>query len=74
MCSKEKIVLSIDHPDKLLEIGDSYDIGKCKFVKPGGSNCTNIVNKNVVDFCTSHLKRAYNNASNKRAAHQSSVR
>jgi hypothetical protein len=66
--------LSIDHPDKLMEIGDSYDIGKCGFVKPDGGNCTNIVNKNVCDFCIYHVKRAYNSASNKRAALQSSFR
>ena len=27
--TKEGITISVDHPDKLLELGDSADIGKC---------------------------------------------
>ena len=33
----------MDHPDKILELGDSIDIGKCKETKKDGSGCTNLV-------------------------------
>ena len=37
------VSLSIDHPDKLLELGDSVDLAKCAHKKPAGGNCTNVV-------------------------------
>ena len=40
---KGEVNLSVDHPDKILELGDSIDIGKCKETKKDGSGCTNLV-------------------------------
>ncbi len=40
---KGEVNLSVDHPDKILEIGDSIDAGKCKAQKQDGSGCTNLV-------------------------------
>ena len=46
--TKDEVQLSVDHPDKILEIGDSADIGKCSHKKADGGACTNIVNRLVV--------------------------
>ena len=43
---KGEVNLSVDHPDKILELGDSIDIGKCKETKKDGSGCTNLVSDN----------------------------
>ena len=40
---KGEVSISVDHPDKILELGDSIDIGKCKEQKKDGSGCTNLV-------------------------------
>ena len=37
--------ISIHNGDMLMEVGDSADIAKCKFVKQDGTNCVNIVDK-----------------------------
>ena len=44
---KGEVNLSVDHPDKILELGDSIDIGKCKETKKDGSGCTNLVSDNL---------------------------
>ena len=44
-----EVSISIDHPEKLLEVGDSVDISKCAFIKQDGANCVNIVNKVIKD-------------------------
>ena len=37
--------LSLDHPDKLMEVGQSYDFTQCKAtVKSGGRRCNNFAN------------------------------
>jgi len=66
------ISLSIDHPDKLLELGESLDLAKCAHRKPSGGNCTNIVNKSVCEFCIYHVKAAYKASAGARPALQSS--
>ena len=55
--------MSIDHPDKLLEMGDSLDIAKCRFLKPDKTNCTNIVNLKDCEYCLYHIKKAYSASS-----------
>ena len=45
---KGEVNLSVDHPDKILELGDSIDIGKCKETKKDGSGCTNLVRNNYI--------------------------
>jgi hypothetical protein len=41
--SKNELSLSIDHPDKILELGDSLDVSRCQAKKNDGSGCTNLV-------------------------------
>jgi len=70
--TKGETSISIDHGDKFLELGDSADIAKCKFVKQDGNNCVNIVNKSVCEYCVYHVKKAYTASSGARHALQSS--
>ena len=69
---KGDLSLSVDHPDKIMEMGDSVDVGKCQSKKADGSGCTNVVNSNSCEYCTFHVKKAYQAMSSKRAALQSS--
>lgn len=66
------ITLSVDHPDKVLEIGDSVDVGKCEAKKKDGTGCTNLVNRSSCEYCTYHVKKAYKAVSSKRGDIQSS--
>ena len=69
---KGEVSLSIDHPDKVLEMGDSVDVGKCQGKRQDGTGCTALVNKNQCEYCSYHVKRAYKNMSSKRSDLQSS--
>jgi hypothetical protein len=41
--SKNEVSLSVDHPDKIMEMGDSLDVSRCQAKKNDGSGCTNLV-------------------------------
>ncbi len=41
--SKNEVSFSIDHPDKIIELGDSVDVSRCQAKKNDGSGCTNLV-------------------------------
>ena len=69
---KGEVSLSVDHPDKIMEMGDSVDCGKCKAKKADGGNCTNLVNLNSCEYCVYHVKKAYKAMSSGRSALQSS--
>ena len=69
---KGEISLSVDHPDKIMEMGDSVDVGKCQAKRADGTGCTNVVNRNSCEYCTFHVKKAYKAMSSSRASLQSS--
>ncbi len=48
---KGEISLSVDNPDKIMEMGDSIDCGKCKAKKADGGGCTNLVNSSSCEYC-----------------------
>ena len=70
--SKEGLTLSVDHPDALLELGDSADIGKCAQRKADGSGCQQIVNLSECQFCVHHVRQAYKSSAGQRQSLQSS--
>ena len=70
--SKEGLTLSIDHPDALLELGDSADIGKCAQRKADGSGCQQIVNLAECQYCVHHVRQAYKSSAGQRQSLQSS--
>ncbi len=68
---KGEVTLSVDHPDKILEIGDSLEVGKCQAKRKDGSGCTNLVNRGTCEYCAYHVKKAYQSMSSKRTDLQS---
>ena len=68
---KGEVSLSVDNPDKILEMGESVDLGKCAAKKNDGTGCTNLVNINSCEYCTFHVKKAYKALSSKRGEIQS---
>ena len=68
---KGELSISVDHPDKIMEMGDSIDVKKCQAKRADGSNCTNLVNANACEYCAFHVKKAYKAVSSKRAELQS---
>ena len=55
--------LSVDNPQKIMILGKSKDMGKCRSTKNNGEPCTAIVNIRRCEFCVYHVKREYKNCS-----------
>ncbi|KAK0173284.1 hypothetical protein PV328_006505 [Microctonus aethiopoides] len=55
--------LSVDVAQKIMILGTSKDMGKCKSKKKNGDLCGNIVNINRCEYCIYHVKQEYNKAS-----------
>ncbi|XP_026673166.1 protein MCM10 homolog [Ceratina calcarata] len=55
--------LSIDNPQKMMILGKSKDMGKCRSKKKNGEACSNIVNINRCEFCLYHVKQEYKKCS-----------
>lgn len=67
----DQATLSIDNPQKLMILGRSKDMGKCKSIKKNGDPCTAIVNISRCEYCVYHVKQEYKKCS-RRADLQSS--
>ncbi|XP_077025517.1 protein MCM10 homolog isoform X2 [Tamandua tetradactyla] len=67
----EEVCLSIDHPQKILIMGEALDLGTCKAKKKNGEPCTQIVNLNDCEYCQYHVQAQYRKLSAKRADLQS---
>ncbi|XP_039617214.1 protein MCM10 homolog isoform X2 [Polypterus senegalus] len=66
------VSLSVDHPQKILLMGEAIDFGTCKAKKKNGEPCTQIVNLDLCPFCQYHVNAQYKKLSSKRAELQSS--
>ncbi|XP_071358181.1 protein MCM10 homolog isoform X2 [Trachinotus anak] len=66
------VSLTVDHPQKLLLMGEAQDYGTCKAMKKNGDPCSQIVNMYECQFCQYHVKAQYKKMSSKRAELQSS--
>ncbi|XP_055087693.1 protein MCM10 homolog [Periophthalmus magnuspinnatus] len=66
------VSLTVDHPQKVLLMGEAQDYGTCKGVKKNGEPCSQIVNMYECQFCQYHVKAQYKKMSSKRAELQSS--
>ncbi|XP_029160667.1 protein MCM10 homolog [Nylanderia fulva] len=55
----DQATLSIDNPLKLMILGRSKDMGKCKSIKKNGDSCTSIVNLSRCEYCVYHVKQEY---------------
>ncbi|GAB1609807.1 protein MCM10 homolog [Argonauta hians] len=60
------IAFTISHPNKLMVIGESADMGICKQRRKNGTPCTNIVNKMQGEFCIYHVTTVYKKTCAKR--------
>ncbi|KAM3587519.1 uncharacterized protein V6R79_007873 [Siganus canaliculatus] len=66
------VSLTVDHPQKVLLMGEAQDYGTCKAAKKNGDPCSQIVNLYECQFCQYHVKAQYKKMSSKRAELQSS--
>ncbi|XP_037703924.1 protein MCM10 homolog isoform X2 [Choloepus didactylus] len=67
----EEVCLSIDHPQKILIMGEALDLGTCKAKKKNGAPCTQMVNLSDCEYCQYHVQAQYRKLSAKRADLQS---
>ncbi|KAM9334611.1 protein MCM10 homolog [Symphorus nematophorus] len=66
------VSLTVDHPQKLLLMGEALDYGTCKAMKKNGDPCSQLVNMYQCQYCQYHVKAMYKKMSSKRAELQSS--
>ncbi|TKS91116.1 Protein MCM10 -like protein [Collichthys lucidus] len=66
------VSLTVDHPQKVLLMGEAQDYGTCKAAKKNGEPCSQIVNMYECQYCQYHVKAQYKKMSSKRAELQSS--
>ncbi|XP_070785265.1 protein MCM10 homolog [Enoplosus armatus] len=66
------VSLTVDHPQKVLLMGEAQDYSTCKAMKNNGDPCSQIVNMYECQFCQYHVKAQYKKMSSKRAELQSS--
>jgi len=67
----DQATLSIDNPQKMMILGRSKDMGKCKSIKKNGDPCTTIINTSRCEYCVYHVKQEYKKCT-RRAEIQSS--
>ncbi|XP_017663352.1 PREDICTED: protein MCM10 homolog isoform X1 [Lepidothrix coronata] len=67
----DEVCLSVDHPQKILLMGEALDMGTCKARKKNGDPCAQIVNLNDCEYCQYHIQTQYKKLSSKRADLQS---
>ncbi|KFZ48883.1 Protein MCM10, partial [Antrostomus carolinensis] len=67
----DEVCLSVDHPQKILLMGEALDLGTCKARKKNGDPCAQIVNLNDCEYCQYHVQSQYKKLSSKRADLQS---
>ncbi|XP_021071180.1 protein MCM10 homolog [Mus pahari] len=66
-----EVCLSIDHPQKVLIMGEAMDLGTCKAKKKNGEPCTQIVNLHDCEYCQYHIQAQYKKLSARRSDLQS---
>ncbi|XP_029317997.1 protein MCM10 homolog isoform X2 [Cottoperca gobio] len=65
------VSLTVDHPQKLLLMGEAQDYGTCKAMKKNGDPCSQIINMYDCQYCQYHVRAQYKQMSSKRAELQS---
>lgn len=70
--NKEEAVLSVDNAQKIMLLGQSRDLGKCRSKTKSGEPCQAIVNLTDCEYCVFHIKQEYSKAS-KRSEIQSAT-
>lgn len=57
--ASKKAVLSVDNAQRVMILGISKDMGKCKSLKKNGEPCSSIVNLSRCEYCVYHVKKEY---------------
>ncbi|XP_061124272.1 protein MCM10 homolog isoform X1 [Syngnathus typhle] len=65
------VSLTVDHPQKVLLLGEAQDYGTCKAMKRNGDPCSQLVNMYECQFCQYHVQAQYKKMSSKRSELQS---
>jgi minichromosome maintenance protein 10 len=56
---KDLATLSVNNSQKILVLGFSRDLGKCRSIKKNGEPCTTPVNLSSCEYCLYHIKQEY---------------
>lgn len=56
---KIEAALAVDNHSKVMILGQSKDLGKCRSQKNNGEPCGAIINKTDCDVCIFHMKKEY---------------
>lgn len=70
--NKDEAVLSVDNAQKVMLLGQSKDLGRCRSKTKGGEPCQAVVNLTDCEYCVYHIKQEYSKAS-KRSEIQSAT-
>ncbi|KAF8939792.1 hypothetical protein BGZ58_008769 [Dissophora ornata] len=62
------IGVQIEHPDCLMIIGTSSDVGQCKAVKMNGENCGRLLDTRVSAYCAQHIMMVADSRRNQRGS------
>uniref|UniRef100_A0A3Q2XX21 Protein MCM10 homolog n=1 Tax=Hippocampus comes TaxID=109280 RepID=A0A3Q2XX21_HIPCM len=68
----DEVSLTVDHPQKVLLMGEAQDYGTCKAMKKNGDPCSQLVNMYECQYCQYHVKAQYKKMCSKRSELQSS--
>ncbi|XP_053376741.1 protein MCM10 homolog [Mercenaria mercenaria] len=71
--NQAEIAITINHPQQLLMMGISKDLGRCRGTTKAGQPCSSFINKKQGEFCTYHVQSAYRKSSSKRTELQAST-
>ncbi|XP_056000805.1 protein MCM10 homolog isoform X2 [Ostrea edulis] len=70
--NQQDMAFTVHHPNQILMMGYSQDLGKCAGVSKAGKACTNFINKQLGQFCVYHVQSAYKKTCAKRTELQGS--
>ncbi|XP_061187039.1 protein MCM10 homolog [Saccostrea echinata] len=70
--SQQDMAFTVNHPNQILIMGYSQDVGKCAGASKAGKPCTNFINRQQGEFCVYHVQSAYKKVSAKRTELQGS--
>lgn len=69
---QQDMAFTVNHPNQVMMMGYSQDLGKCAGVSKAGKACTNFINKEQGQFCVYHVQSAYRKTCAKRSELQGS--
>lgn len=71
--STDQASLSVDSPDRVMILGQSKDLGKCKSRKKNGDPCTAFINMSQCEHCIYHVKQEYQKFSRRQELQSSTM-